>query len=78
MRSQKGGSGYSNRLDYKGSPEEITADLIGFRTKFNLGYDKYPGPIDLKTAEKIFKQFKVNEAIAAGQKIELKPEDFKV
>jgi hypothetical protein len=66
MRNKPGGSGYTNRLDYKGSPEEITADLIGFRTKFNLGYDKYPDPIDLKTAEKIFKQFKINDPDAGA------------
>ncbi len=66
MASRPGPSGYTSRLHYKGDTKEVTADLIGFRTRFNLGHDKFPTGINSKQASEIFKHYKKVDKQAAS------------
>ena len=62
---RSGGSGYDNQLLYKNSTEEITADLIGFRSKFNLGFNTH-SKINSSQADDLFKAFKKEDPIAGA------------
>ena len=62
---RSGGSGYDNQLLYKNSTEEITADLIGFRSKFNLGLNTH-SKINSSQADDLFKAFKKEDPIAGA------------
>ena len=47
---------YKHFLDYKSNVKERTADMIGFRTKYNLGYKEGYNKLDDRTASELFKK----------------------